>query len=77
MFLKQFFEKVHFEKSQQTTTNVVKLNSLTLLLLVSPADNLCRQFVPRSGTKNLVTDLDPNCLTLRLLCDYNVVVCDF
>ena len=37
------------------------LNSLP----ASSADNLCKQFGPRSGpTQNVGPDLDPNCLTL-------------
>ena len=38
--------------------------SLTLCLLVSSADNLCKQFGPRSGRQNVGPDLDQNCLTL-------------
>ena len=33
-------------------------------LLVSSADNLCKQFGPRSGQTNVRPDLDPNCLAL-------------
>ena len=36
----------------------------SLYLLVSPADNQCKQFDPRSS-KNAGADLDPNFLTLR------------
>ena len=32
---------------------------------VLSADNLCKQFGPRSGPTNVGPDLDPNCLTLR------------
>ena len=38
---------------------------LTLYLIVSSADNLCKkQFGPRSCPQNVGHDLDPNCLTL-------------
>ena len=36
---------------------------LTLYLLVLSADDLCKQFGPRSGPTNDRSDLDPNCLT--------------
>ena len=35
-----------------------------LCLLVLAADNLCKQFGPRSARQNAGPDLDPNCLTL-------------
>ena len=34
----------------------------TLCLLVLAADNLCKQFRPRTGRQNVWPDLDPNCL---------------
>ena len=37
---------------------------LTLCLLVSSTDNLCKQIGPRSGPTKCRLDLDPNCLTL-------------
>ena len=44
---------------------VNSLICLNLYLLVSSADNLCKQFGPRSGpAKRIGQDLDPNCLTL-------------
>ena len=36
---------------------IVAVHELTFCLLVSSAENLCKQFGPRP-------DLDPNCLTL-------------
>ena len=42
-------------------TKQPETESLTLNLLVLFADNLCKQFGPRSGVK---PGLDPNCLTL-------------
>ena len=42
-----------------------KTNNISSFLPVSSADNLCKQFGPRSApTKNVGPDLDPNCLTL-------------
>ena len=52
VFLKEFLKKLTFEESQQTTWNTWKIitqNAKTLCLLVSPADNLCKQFGPKSG----------------------------
>ena len=37
---------------------------LTLYLLVSSADNLCKQLDPDQARQNVGPDLDPNCLTL-------------
>ena len=36
---------------------------LILCLLLSSADNLCKQLRPMSGPTNVGPDLDPNCLT--------------
>ena len=45
--------------------NNTEMNILSsLCVLVSSADNLCKQFGPRSGPTNVGPDLDPNCLTL-------------
>ena len=38
----------------------------TLCLLVSSAENLCKQFGSGSGPTNVGPDLDPNCLTLMV-----------
>ena len=56
VFLKEFSEEVDFEKTQQTTKKHAKLlswqrvnkSTLILWLLVSSADNLCKQFGSRS-----------------------------
>ena len=37
---------------------------LTPCLLVSSADNLCKQLDPDQARQNVGPDLDPNCLTL-------------
>ena len=41
------------------------MDSSTLYLLVSSADNFCKQFGPRSDPTNVGPDLEPLCLTLR------------
>ena len=71
MFLKECFEKVNFEKSQQMTKNHEKLPSMPDLseqsdlylfsLTMVFLDNLCKQFGPRSGPTKC---LEPSCLTL-------------
>ena len=48
-----------------------KIVALTLYLLVSSADNLCKQFGPRSGPTKCRADLDSNCLTLWW-CSWNI-----
>ena len=41
-----------------------------LCQLVSSADNIFKQFGPRSGPKKVGPDLDPNCLTLMVFLKY-------
>ena len=40
------------------------MSDLMLYLLMSSADNLCKQFGPDQAWQNVGPDLDPNCLTL-------------
>ena len=40
----------------------IYLQTLTLCLLVAPADNFGKQFGPRTGFKIVGTDMAPNCL---------------
>ena len=50
VLLKEFFEKVEFEKNQQTTKKHAKLPSRQRVGLLEPsADNLCKQLGFRSG----------------------------
>ena len=44
--------------------NISWCGTLTLYLLASSADNLCKQFGPRSGPTKCRPDLDHRCLTL-------------
>ena len=46
------------------TNRTLGMNGLTHRLLIPSADNLCKQFGPRSGPTNVGPDLGPNCLTL-------------
>ena len=48
--------------SLKRTTSAVSQGAITLCLLVSSADNLCKQFGPRSGSTFFGPDLFPNCL---------------
>ena len=44
--------------------NVEDFSCLTLYLLVSSADNFCKQFGPNQAQQNVGPDLDLDCLTL-------------
>ena len=55
--------KNHVDASIDTKTNVI-MGKLTLL--VSSADNLCKQFGTKPSQTNVWPDLGPNCLTLMV-----------
>ena len=64
---------LHLDKTVVTNTfhgavanddEVSGCSKVTLRLLVSYADNLCKQFVPSSGPTDIQPDLDTSCLTL-------------
>ena len=58
------------EKSGNFEMDIEWQPCFTMFLLVSSADNFCKQFGPKSGP-TICPDLDPKCLTLMLILSKN------